>query len=65
MPQELESLEAELEAMQEQVNDPDFFKQDSDTTAKALAALAEKEELLSQKYARWDELESMLEDNQQ
>jgi ATP-binding cassette subfamily F protein uup len=27
--------------------------------------LADKEELLSQKYARWDELESMLEDNQQ
>jgi len=51
--------------MQEKVNDPDFFKQDSDTTAKALAELADKEELLSQKYARWDELESMLEDNQQ
>jgi ATP-binding cassette subfamily F protein uup len=65
LPKELESLEEELEAMQEQVNDPDFFKQDNDTTAKALSALAEKEELLSQKYARWDELESMLEDNQQ
>jgi ATP-binding cassette subfamily F protein uup len=65
LPQELERLEAELEAMQEQVNDPDFFKQDSETTAKALSDLADKEELLSQKYARWDELESMLEDNQQ
>ncbi len=65
LPKALEALEEELEVMQEKVNDPDFFKQDSDTTAKALAELAEKEELLSQKYARWDELESMLEDNQQ
>jgi len=65
LPKELETLEEELEAMQEKVNDPDFFKQDSDITAKALAELADKEELLSQKYARWDELESMLEDNQQ
>ena len=65
LPAELESLEAELEVMQEQVNDPEFFKKDSDTTAKALALLADQELLLSQKYARWDELESMLEDNQQ
>ena len=65
LPAEIETLETELEVMQEQVNDPDFFKQDSDVTAKALAKLADKEELLSQRYARWDELESMLEDNQQ
>ena len=39
------TLEEELEAMQEKVNDPDT-EQDSDITAKALAELADKEELL-------------------
>jgi ATP-binding cassette subfamily F protein uup len=51
--------------MQLLVNDPEFFKKGNDETAKTLALLAEKEQALSQKYARWDELESMLEDNQQ
>ena len=44
------------------MNDPEFFKQDSEQTSAVLNALAESEEQLSQAYARWDELESMLED---
>ena len=43
----------------------EFFKQDSEQTSAVLNALAESEEQLSQAYARWDELESMLEDWQQ
>ena len=47
------------------MNDPEFFKQTADSTAATLATLSETEETLSRKYARWDELESMLEDTQQ
>lgn len=65
LPATIEQLEAELEQLQEAVNNPDFFKQDADQTAKTLSQLDELESTLSQKYARWDELESMLEDNQQ
>jgi len=65
LPADIEQYENELAQLQLQVNDPEFFKQGSDATAKTLALLTEKEDALSQKYARWDELESMLEDNQQ
>ena len=65
LPAEIESLEEALAALQEKVNDPEFFKQPADATAGTLATLSETEETLSQKYARWDELESMLEDTQQ
>jgi len=65
LPAEIELLESDIESLQSQVNDPEFFKQDSSATAETIAKLAELEETLSQKYARWDELESMLDDNQQ
>ncbi len=65
IPATIEKLEAELEELQEQVNHPDFFKQSTDETAHALSQLEELESTLSQKYARWDEVESMLEENQQ
>ncbi|MFY0667364.1 MAG: ABC transporter ATP-binding protein [Alteromonas stellipolaris] len=65
LPADIEQYENELAEMQLLVNDPEFFKKGNDETAQTLALLAEKEQALSQKYARWDELESMLEDNQQ
>ena len=64
LPADIEQYENELAEMQLLVNDPEFFKKGNDETAQTLALLAEKEQALSQKYARWDELESMLEDNQ-
>ena len=65
LPKEIEALEEKLDMLQTSVNDPDFFKQDSDTTAASLAELNDTETALNEKYARWDELESMLEDTQQ
>lgn len=65
LPKEIEVLEEKLDMLQASVNDPDFFKQDSDTTAASLAELNDTETALNEKYARWDELESMLEDTQQ
>ncbi|MEC9261663.1 MAG: hypothetical protein VYD53_10030 [Pseudomonadota bacterium] len=58
----MEKLEKQVEEQQTLVNDPEFFKQGSEQTSAVLNALAESEEQLSQAYARWDELESMLED---
>ncbi|NDV91266.1 ABC transporter ATP-binding protein [Alteromonas sp. 345S023] len=65
LPADIEQLESDVEALQLQVNDPEFFKQDNESTAATLSLLADKENALAQKYTRWDELESMLEDNQQ
>ncbi|MEW9796894.1 ATP-binding cassette ATPase Uup [Alteromonas sp. CYL-A6] len=65
LPGEIEQLEEALAALQETVNQPDFFKQDTSETGPILSRLEKTESELSQKYARWDELESMLEDNQQ
>ncbi len=65
LPQDIEQLEEQLSVAQQQVNDPEFFAKDKATTAAALDQLNNIESTLSEKYARWDELESMLEDAQQ
>lgn len=65
LPADIEKLEERVSELQDRVNDPDFFKQDATATAPLLEQLADTENELSRKYARWDELESMLEDNQQ
>lgn len=62
LPALIEKLEQQVETQQTLVNDPEFFKQDSEHTTSVLNALAASEEQLTQAYARWDELESMLED---
>ncbi|MCW8108444.1 ABC transporter ATP-binding protein [Alteromonas ponticola] len=64
LPQEIESLEEKLAELQEVVNHPEFFKRANDETSNALTQLTEIEEKLAAKYARWDELESMLGDQQ-
>ena len=65
LPQDIEQLEEQLSVAQQQLNDPEFFAKDKATTAAALDQLNNIESTLSEKYARWDELESMLEDAQQ
>lgn len=65
LPALIEKLEQQVDEQQSTVNDPEFFKQDSEHTTSMLNALAQSEEQLAQAYARWDELESMLEDSQQ
>lgn len=61
LPSKIDALETQLAALQAQVNDPEFFKQEATISNQALADLAQAESALSQCYARWDELESMLE----
>ena len=61
LPSKIDLLEKEIASLQIKVNDPDFFKQEASTSNQTLADLAQAEQALSQCYARWDELESMLE----
>lgn len=57
LPKQIEELEQNIENLQEQINSDDFFKQDSDFTAKVLNQLAEAESNLEISFARWEELE--------
>lgn len=59
LPQKLEALEAELQTLQEQVADPEFFGQPHDRTQQVLAKLAEAEQALEAAFERWEYLEGL------
>lgn len=59
LPNKMEQLEAELEKQQERVSHEDFFKQDSNVTAKELNHLAQLESDLEAAFERWEELEEL------
>ncbi|MBY8317749.1 ABC transporter ATP-binding protein [Vibrio fluvialis] len=59
LPVKLEELEAEIEALQEQVNTPDFFGQPVEATQPILDKLAATEQELEIAFERWEELEAM------
>ncbi|MEJ6656475.1 MAG: ATP-binding cassette domain-containing protein, partial [Pseudomonas sp.] len=59
LPALLEKLEAELQTLQQQVSDPQFYLQDHAQTAPVIAALETKQAELDQALERWAELEDM------
>ncbi len=59
LPALLEKLEAELEAIQQQVSDPEFYLQPHEQTAPVVAALEGKQAELDQALERWAELDDM------
>jgi ABC transport system ATP-binding/permease protein len=59
LPALIETLDAELSALQQQVNDPQFFRQNADDTQKALNQLHEAESKLAHAYERWEQLEAL------
>ncbi|AIW18788.1 ABC transporter ATP-binding protein [Vibrio coralliilyticus] len=59
LPAKLEQLEAEIESMQEQVNNPDFFSQPVEQTQPILDKLSAVEQELEVAFERWEELEAM------
>ena len=65
LPADIETLEQQLNEIQQQVSEPSFYKQNNDEVEGVLASLAKIEQDLNAKYARWDELESLLEATQQ
>lgn len=59
LPALIETLDAELSALQQQVNDPQFFRQSAESTQKALNLLHETESKLAHAYERWEQLEAL------
>lgn len=59
LPAKLEELEAEIESIQEQVNNPDFFSQPVEQTQPILDKLSAVEQELEVAFERWEELEAM------
>jgi ATP-binding cassette subfamily F protein uup len=59
LPQKLETLEQDIEALQIKVNDGQFFSQDVSITQPVLDELAAKEQELEIAFERWEELEAM------
>ena len=59
LPALLEKLEKELDALQQQVSDPDFYQLPHEQTAPVLAAFEAKQLELDQALERWAELEEM------
>ncbi|MET4893840.1 ABC transporter ATP-binding protein [Morganella morganii] len=59
LPSLLESLDEEIQQLQNQVSAPEFFNQPHDETDKVLKLLAEKEHALEEAFERWQTLEAM------
>lgn len=59
LPAQLEQLEAKIESVQSQINQPDFFSLPVEQTKEILDALQQAELNLEQAFARWEELEAM------
>ncbi|MEX0446018.1 ABC transporter ATP-binding protein [Xenorhabdus sp. SGI246] len=59
LPSLLETLEQEIEQLQTQVSDPEFFNQSHEITQNVLQKLADKEQELEKAFDRWQELEMM------
>ena len=59
LPELLERLERELETIQQQINDPDFYQQAHEQTAPVIEALAVKQAELDAALERWAELDDM------
>ncbi len=59
LPKQIESLEAELEMLQEKIGDAGFYQQAQDKVDAQLARLTELESELEKVYARWEALDSL------
>jgi ATP-binding cassette subfamily F protein uup len=57
LPQKIETLETEVEELQEQMSQPDFYQQDSSQISEAQTRLEQLENELSVCYERWELLE--------
>lgn len=63
LPAKLEQLESDIETLQEQVNDPEFFAKSVEQTQPVLEQLAAVEQELEIAFERWEELEAMQQDS--
>ncbi|HCM1081507.1 TPA: ABC transporter ATP-binding protein [Vibrio parahaemolyticus] len=63
LPAKLEQLESDIETLQEQVNDPEFFAKPVEQTQPVLEQLSALEQELEIAFERWEELEAMQQDS--
>ncbi|MCC4819400.1 ABC transporter ATP-binding protein [Vibrio lentus] len=59
LPLRLEELETEIETLQQEVNDPDFFSKSVEQTQPVLDKLSAVEQELEVAFERWEELEAL------
>ncbi|MBY7732363.1 ABC transporter ATP-binding protein [Vibrio bathopelagicus] len=59
LPLRLEELESEIETLQQEVNDPDFFSKSVEQTQPVLDKLSAVEQELEVAFERWEELEAL------
>ncbi|MEO1902769.1 MAG: ATP-binding cassette domain-containing protein [Alcanivorax sp.] len=57
LPEKIEALEAELDAVQHRLADPDFYKGPAEDIATAQRELQTLEDTLNDHYGRWEELD--------
>lgn len=57
LPVEIEQLETDIEALQALAAAPDFYSGDHEEVAATLSKLGDMQQLLEQKYTRWEELD--------
>lgn len=60
LPEKLENLESEIEALSEVIAQPEFYSQDQETVQGKLAELQAKENELEAAFERWEELEALI-----
>ncbi|HIP95262.1 MAG TPA: hypothetical protein EYH20_08005, partial [Leucothrix sp.] len=58
LPAEIEALESQLESLETQMADPEFFKQEHKKTVEVTDELKQLQTTLTEKYERWEELEA-------
>ena len=59
LPDRIEALEAEQAALQKQVSDPDFYRQDKPAIQAALARVGDLDSEIEGAYARWEALAAL------
>ncbi|WP_319380896.1 ATP-binding cassette domain-containing protein [Thiomicrorhabdus sp.] len=60
LPQLLEDLETEIEALNDEIAQPDFYQQDQESVQAKLDQLQNKETELEKAFERWEELEALI-----
>ncbi len=64
LPELIDELESKQSALNEQINQPDFYKQAKDQVENVLAQLQQVTQQLEQAYQRWEELDAIAAENQ-
>ncbi len=57
LPEKIEALESDLDAVQSRLADPDFYKGPAEDIASAQRELQTLEQTLNDHYGRWEELD--------